>query len=85
MTKLIGITIGMTILSFGSLFFFVVLQTDLPFLLMDTNLDRHLTVSEFFASVDLGVRSINLEGRECSEVFSKKDALPITYHCSWLP
>ena len=48
---------------------------------MDWNGDGRVTVLEFFAAWDVGMRPIDRDGRQCREFFSLKDGLPIREVC----
>ncbi len=48
---------------------------------MDWNQDGSTSLSEFFASCDIGLRPVTVDDKECVEYFSYKDGAPIKIVC----
>ena len=48
---------------------------------MDWNQDGSTTISEFIVSTDIGIRTVQQNGQECTEYFAYKDGLPVKVIC----
>lgn len=60
----------------------LILANGFPYEYMDLNDSGFVSPREAMRTLDMGIREVNIEGKECIEVFALKDALPIKQICS---
>jgi hypothetical protein len=79
--RLIAAAVGCLIAIYTVCLAVIAARSGLTWREMDFDHDGVTSVGELFSAADVGTRSVQRDGRTCTEYFFLKDGLPITVRC----
>jgi len=81
MIKKTAITLAICAALFAVALTALIQSSGFPYEYMDLNDDGFVSPLEAIQTLDLGVRNVSRDGRDCAEVFTLKDGMPVKQIC----